>query len=71
MYVCNCNGLSERAVRLQIAQRSPACGGAGPSSVGQLFGCFGCKPQCGKCIAEMRQLIDEANRTERVLLAAE
>jgi bacterioferritin-associated ferredoxin len=71
MYVCNCNGLSERAVRQQIAQRPRACGGSGPSSVGQLFGCFGCKPQCGKCIADMRQLIDEANCAERVLLAAE
>jgi bacterioferritin-associated ferredoxin len=71
MYVCNCNGLSEGAVRKEIAQRSRAGGGSGPGSVGQLFGCFGCKPQCGKCVVDLKQLIDEANRTGSLLLAAE
>ncbi|QEX24394.1 bacterioferritin-associated ferredoxin [Hypericibacter adhaerens] len=71
MYVCNCNGLSEGAVREQIARRSSAGGGSGPGSVGQLFGCFGCKAQCGKCVAEMKQLIDEASRPRSMLLAAE
>lgn len=69
MYLCNCNGLSERAVRDRLAARgAPA---TAPGSVGELFGCFECRPQCGKCVAELRQMIDEARKARSVPLAAE
>ncbi|EKV30149.1 hypothetical protein C882_4549 [Caenispirillum salinarum AK4] len=52
MYVCICNGLTDkdftRAAR------------AGATTVGQAFGVLGERPQCGKCFGCARQCIAEA-----------
>jgi len=48
MYLCNCNGLSER----QVCEAAE-----GVSSVAPLFRRLDCRPQCGKCLPEIRSLL--------------
>lgn len=57
MYVCNCNGIRERQVRAAIA-----AGAARPADV---FKAHQCKPQCARCVCEMRQIIDESHEALR------
>jgi len=55
MYVCLCNGLTDRQVR-------GAAGGTGCSPAG-IYRSLGVRPQCGKCIPLMREIIrDHADR---------
>ena len=61
MYVCNCNGIRERQVRAAIA--------AGASRPADVFKVHQCKPQCARCVCDVRQMIDE-NR-EALRYAAE
>lgn len=49
MYVCNCNGLNERAVSRAIA--------AGCDSPAAIYRHHGCAPQCGKCAGEIYALL--------------
>lgn len=70
MYLCNCNGLSERAVREAIEPRADGTGCA-MASVSALFEGFGCRPRCGKCVGELRLLVEEAQARTRVAMAAE
>ncbi|MGD9742560.1 MAG: bacterioferritin-associated ferredoxin [Dongiaceae bacterium] len=70
MYLCNCNGLSERSVR--DALKPCAETGACPlPSVAALFDGFGCRPRCGKCVGELRQLIERMQLATRMPVAAE
>jgi bacterioferritin-associated ferredoxin len=57
MYLCNCNGLSEREIN-EIAD-------SGVAAVGRLFRCLDCRPQCGKCVPEIRSIIDETRQRRR------
>ncbi len=61
MYVCNCNGIREREVRAAIESgaRRPA----------QVFHACGSKPQCARCVCEMREMI--AQQDEALRYAAE
>jgi bacterioferritin-associated ferredoxin len=52
MYVCNCNGIRERDVRAAIED-----GAARPSDV---FRHCGSRPQCAKCVGDMRRMIQAA-----------
>ncbi|OAN46699.1 bfd domain-containing protein (2fe-2S)-binding domain-containing protein [Paramagnetospirillum marisnigri] len=52
MYVCLCHGFTDRQVRSAVAE------GAGNPS--QVFRQFNAKPQCGKCVSTMRELVDES-----------
>ncbi|WP_082179988.1 bacterioferritin-associated ferredoxin [Asticcacaulis sp. AC402] len=52
MYVCNCNGIRERDVSAAIA--SGAC------TPKQVFDHAGCRPQCARCVCDMREMIDDA-----------
>jgi bacterioferritin-associated ferredoxin len=54
MYLCNCNGLSEKEIN-EIAD-------SGVAAVGSLFRCLDCRPQCGKCVPEIRSIIDETRQ---------
>ena len=54
MYVCNCNGLRQRDVRLAIEQ-----GAARPRDV---FARHQCQAQCAKCVCDMRKMIDETRQ---------
>ena len=50
MYICNCNAIRERDV-----QHAIHCGAATPKAV---FSHCGARPQCAKCVCEMREMID-------------
>jgi len=52
VYVCNCNGLRQRDVARAIEQ-----GACRPK---QIFDRHGCKPQCAKCVCDMRRMIDDS-----------
>jgi len=53
MIVCSCNVLSDTQVRAAVA-------GATLRSAAQVYGCLGCSPQCGRCVATIRRIMDEA-----------
>jgi bacterioferritin-associated ferredoxin len=54
MIVCSCNVLSDHDVRSALAtERSPR-------TTGQVYGCLGCSPQCGRCARTIRRIMDEA-----------
>jgi bacterioferritin-associated ferredoxin len=54
MIICSCNVLSDDAVRTVVS------GAAAPRTAGQVYGCLGCSPQCGRCAATIRRIMDEA-----------
>ena len=57
MYVCNCNGIRERQVRVAIA--------AGASRPAEVFKAHQCKPQCARCVCDVRQMIHESHEALR------
>jgi bacterioferritin-associated ferredoxin len=52
MYVCNCNAIRERDVRSDIE--------AGATRPADVFKARGCKPQCARCVCEIREMIEAA-----------
>ena len=54
MIICSCNVLSDDAVRTAVS------GAAAPRTAGQVYGCLGCSPQCGRCATTIRRIMDEA-----------
>jgi bacterioferritin-associated ferredoxin len=56
MYVCNCNGLTQRQVREAIERR--------PRDVLGVYRYYQCEPQCGRCVPEIREMLVEARETE-------
>jgi len=52
MYVCLCNGLTERHVR------DAALGGASRPS--EVYPACGCTVQCGGCARTLRRIVNEA-----------
>jgi bacterioferritin-associated ferredoxin len=64
MYVCICNALKDRDI--EQATRSE-CG-----SVAEVFRRCGRRPQCGKCLPDVAQMIEDARGNgERLAVAAE
>ncbi|MFN3521674.1 MAG: bacterioferritin-associated ferredoxin [Phenylobacterium sp.] len=61
MYVCNCNGIRERDVRAAIE--------AGAGRPAEVFKHCDARPQCARCVCEMREMIDE--QAEVLRFAAE
>jgi bacterioferritin-associated ferredoxin len=57
MFICNCNGLRESCV-----QQAVACGAR---SAGAVYKAHGCRPQCGKCVDDMRVLVKELREDNR------
>ncbi len=51
MYVCLCHGLTDRKVREANTQ--------GASTPAKVFKHHGVKPQCGKCVCCMREVLSE------------
>jgi bacterioferritin-associated ferredoxin len=49
MYICLCNGFTDGKVR-KVARN-------GECSVSEVYRALGCKPQCGKCVPLVRDLI--------------
>ena len=54
MIVCSCNVLSDADVRTALDVE------AGPRTAGEVYGCLGCSPQCGRCARTIRKIMDEA-----------
>jgi bacterioferritin-associated ferredoxin len=54
MIVCSCNVLSDREVRAAFAGEAP------PRTAGEVYGCLGCSPQCGRCARTIKRIMDEA-----------
>ncbi|HWB49002.1 MAG TPA: (2Fe-2S)-binding protein [Stellaceae bacterium] len=50
MYICLCNGLTDRDVRARCE---------GECSVAMVYRSLGCEPQCGKCVPFVRQMLRE------------
>jgi bacterioferritin-associated ferredoxin len=57
VYVCNCNGIREREVRAVIA--------AGAEKPAEVFRRCHARPQCAKCVCDMRRLIQESRDSLR------
>ena len=51
MYVCLCNGFTDRCVDRAVA--------GGASTPAQVYTSIGVAPQCGRCITEIRLRIKE------------
>ena len=45
MYVCNCNGLSEQAVRGAVE--------TGARTAGEVYRALGARPRCARCVPEV------------------
>jgi len=53
MIVCSCNVLTDHDVRTAVS-------GAAAQTAGDVYGCLGCSPQCGRCARTIRRIMDEA-----------
>ena len=54
MIICSCNAISDTSVKASI--HSDKC----PRTPGAVYRCLGCRPNCGRCFATVRAIIDEA-----------
>ena len=54
MIVCSCNVLSDNDVRTAVKSTENV------RTAGQVYGCLGCSPQCGRCATTIRRIMDEA-----------
>lgn len=54
MYVCVCNALNDRQVRQAL------CDGACKAS--EIYRHFGVRPQCGRCVPAMQQMVRDGER---------
>jgi bacterioferritin-associated ferredoxin len=53
MIVCSCNVLTDHAVRSAVTAEAPR-------TTGQVYGCLGCSPQCGRCARTIKKIMSEA-----------
>jgi bacterioferritin-associated ferredoxin len=51
MYICLCNALTDRDLRPHMT--------GGTCSVSMVYNACGCRPQCGKCVPLVRQMLRE------------
>ncbi len=56
MIVCSCNVLSCSQIRGTVAPD-----GTGPTTAGEVYGCLGCSPDCGRCARQVREILAEAH----------
>jgi bacterioferritin-associated ferredoxin len=52
MYVCLCNGITDRDFRAHAADES--------CTISDVYRSLGTKPRCGKCVPYVRQLLRQA-----------
>ena len=57
MIICSCNVLTDHDVRAAVAMRSQ-----GARNAAQLYGCLGCRVQCGRCARTVLRIMDEIQR---------
>ena len=56
MYVCICNALTEKQIREALAAR--------PADVRAVYRHHDCKPQCGRCVAEVCAMLKKAREAK-------
>ena len=56
MYVCNCNALTEKQIRVAIANR--------PRDEAAVYRYYDCQPQCGRCVCEVREMLRQAREAK-------
>jgi bacterioferritin-associated ferredoxin len=56
MIVCSCNVLSHTQILATLQSEDVKS----PRSPVQAYGCLGCAPQCGRCLATVRALLAHA-----------
>lgn len=56
MYICLCHGFTDKQVKGAIAQ--------GRRSMAEIYACLGGKPRCGRCVAEVRDIVAGTGRAE-------
>ncbi len=54
MYICLCNGFTDRHVRSTVE--------AGDCSVAGVYQALGCAPRCGKCVPVVRDMVKDYRR---------
>ncbi|HUB65145.1 MAG TPA: (2Fe-2S)-binding protein [Methylocella sp.] len=54
MIVCSCNVLTDTEIKDVVMS------GSCPRTPGAVYKCLGCSPNCGRCIATLRVIINEA-----------
>ena len=65
MIICSCNVLSDDEVRNAVAASDLP-----PRTAGEVYGCLGCSPQCGRCARTIKRIMDEALNACATLCAA-
>jgi bacterioferritin-associated ferredoxin len=63
MYVCLCEGVTDRAIRAAVDQ--------GACSPEQVAACTGAGTGCGSCHVEVRQIVDEQLGRRRLQMVDE
>lgn len=53
MIVCSCNVLTDQDVRSAMSGTAEL-----PRTAHQVYGCLGCRVECGRCVATIRKIID-------------
>ena len=53
MYICICNAITDSDIRTLVS--------AGARSVAQVYRRLGCKPQCCKCVEDVKRLLNGAD----------
>ena len=54
MIICSCNGLTEAQVRATLNLGPDQM----PRSAGRVYGCLGCKPNCGRCLITIQRILE-------------
>jgi bacterioferritin-associated ferredoxin len=54
MIVCSCNVITDHDVRSAVTASDA------PRTTGEIYGCLGCSPQCGRCARTIRRIAEEA-----------
>ncbi|GAK34287.1 (2Fe-2S)-binding protein [Iodidimonas nitroreducens] len=65
MYVCICNGLTEKRVLAAARETGER------RSVGALYKKMGCKPQCGMCLTHAKTIIKQDDYAAKIRDKAE
>ncbi|HEY8006678.1 MAG TPA: (2Fe-2S)-binding protein [Methylocella sp.] len=58
MIVCSCNVLTDTNIKDIVSS------GTCPRTPGAVYKCLGCSPSCGRCIATLRNIINETLAAE-------
>jgi bacterioferritin-associated ferredoxin len=59
MIVCSCNVLSDHEVRTVVST-------AAHHTPSYIYGCLGCRVQCGRCAHTIRKIIDELHEPAKI-----